>query len=281
MNKKVAVQGVPFDEKSSFLRGAAQAPPLIREALFSDAYNSYSEQGVEVLTPELTDFGEAEISSYFQIEPKALKILQEGYQLLTWGGDHSITYPLIRAFHQIYGPLSILQIDAHSDLYHEFEGDPYSHACPFARIMEEGLAQRLVQVGVRAMTPHLREQADRFGVEVIEMKDYSLKKLLPLFFSPGLPSSGGLGGSKGIQGGPPLYLSLDLDGLDPAYAPGVSHQEAGGLSSRQVIDIIHQLPVPLVGADIVEYNPTRDHAGITAALAGKLSREILANMLGK
>ena len=259
MNDKVAIWGVPFDEKSSFLKGAAQAPPLIREALFSEAYNAYSELGVEVLIPEVTDFGEAEITSYFQIESKASNILQEGYRLLTWGGDHSITYPLIRAFSQIHGPLSILQIDAHSDLYQEFEGDPYSHACPFTRIMEEGLAKQLVQVGVRAMTPHLRKQADQFGVEIIEMKDYSLDKL------PSLNS--------------PFYLSLDLDGLDPAFAPGVSHQEAGGLSSRQVIDLIHQLPVPLVGADIVEYNPTRDPSGITAALAGKLSKEILAKML--
>ena len=257
----LALLGIPFDDKSSFLRGAAQAPPLIREALFSDAYNVYTEQGIYVDPELLTDFGDISIDSYLQIESEVANILSKGHRLLSWGGDHSITYPLIRAYHARFGKLTIVQIDSHGDLYQDFEGDPYSHACPFARIMEEGLAKRLIQVGVRSLTPHQREQAKRFGVEQIEMKDYALDKL---------PALDG-----------PLYLSLDLDGLDPAFAPGVSHQEAGGLSSRQVIDLIQHISIPFVGADIVEYNPSRDHSGITAALAGKLSREILGNMLSK
>ena len=256
----VALLGLPFDAKSSYLRGASEAPPLIRESLFSDAYNPYSELGVRVAKEEIRDFGDKPVNSYQEIEGVVQEILQEPVRLLTFGGDHSITYPLIRAYTQRYGKLTILQIDAHGDLYDEFEGDPYSHACPFARIMEEGLIERLVQVGIRSLTPHLREQVKRFEVEVLEMKDYDLTHL---------PELSG-----------PLYLSLDLDGLDPAFAPGVSHQEAGGLSSRQVIDIIQQLPLSLIGADLVEFNPSQDTGGITAALAGKLSREILANMIG-
>ena len=256
----VALLGLPYDQKSSFLQGASEAPPLIREALFSEAYNPYSERGVKIARDEIQDFGDKTVSSYQEIEGIVRKVLENPVRLLTLGGDHSITYPIIRAYTQRYGKLNILQIDAHGDLYDEFEGDRYSHACPFARIMEEGMVEGLVQVGIRSLTPHLRQQVERFGVKVVEMKDYALDRIPRL---------------KG-----PLYLSLDMDGLDPAFAPGVSHQEAGGLSSRQVIEIFHHLPVPLIGADLVEFNPSRDVGGITAALAGKLSREILANMIG-
>ena len=179
--------------------------------------------------------------------------------MITLGGDHSITYPLLKAFHKIHGPLEILHIDAHADLYDSFEGDRFSHACPFARIMEEKLASRLVQVGIRTFSGHQREQAERFGVEVIEMKDYSLEKI-PRF--------------KG-----PLYLSLDMDALDPAFAPGISHHEPGGFTSRELIAIIQNIKAPLVGADIVEYNPVRDINGVTAAVCAKFLKEIAARML--
>ena len=121
--------------------------------------------------------------------------------------------------------------DAHSDLYDEFEGDKFSHACPFARIMESGLAARLVQVGIRTMNPHQAAQAKRFEVEVHEMRNLDLGNM-PRFENP-------------------LYLTLDLDGIDPAFAPGVSHHEPGGLSSREVISLIQNLDANIVGADIV------------------------------
>ncbi len=152
-----------------------------------------------------------------------------------------------------------MHIDAHTDLYHEYEGDPHSHACPFARIMEEKLATRLVQVGIRTLNPHQREQAEKFGVEVFEMKNFEREQL------PQLEGS--------------VYISLDMDGFDPAFAPGVSHHEPGGLTSRQVIDMIQNLKGEIVGADIVEFNPTRDVQGITAALAAKMMKEIIGEML--
>jgi arginase len=180
-------------------------------------------------------------------------------KLLSLGGDHSVTWPLIRAHAKKHPKLTILQIDAHPDLYDELDGNRHAHACPFARIMEEGLVDRLVQIGIRTLNKHQREQAARFGVEIIEMKDWSPEKL-PVFDSP-------------------LYLTLDLDGLDPAYAPGVSHHEPGGFSTREVIRIIQNLPPVLVGADIVELNPVRDPIGITAMLGSKLLREVAAKML--
>lgn len=193
------------------------------------------------------------------IEAAVREQLARHDRLLLLGGDHSVTFPILQAFHQKYNKLSILHLDAHADLYDSFEGNKYSHACPFARIMEAGLATRLIQVGIRTLTTHQREQAQRFGVDVIEMKDWSDSIMFQL------------------DG--PVYLSLDLDALDPAFAPGVSHHEPGGFTSRQVISIIQNLKGNLVGADLVEFNPTRDVAGITAMLAAKLFKELLARLI--
>lgn len=151
-----------------------------------------------------------------------------------------------------------MHIDAHADLYHEFEGDPYSHACPFARIMENSLAERLVQVGIRTLTTHQAQQAKKFDVEIHEMKNLDLCKI-PKFENP-------------------LYISLDLDGFDPAFAPGVSHHEPGGLSTRQVVDLFHQIDAQVIGGDIVEYNPNRDFKNMTAYLAAKMMKEMLVKM---
>lgn len=256
----ISVVGIQFDQKSSFLRGSSLAPPLIREALFSESTNAFSELGIDVLGSKLIKY-ELDISprNVEDIKTGSEKIIKNGRRMVSIGGDHSITYPIVAAHYDKYGPMNILHIDAHSDLYHDFEGDPHSHACPFARIMEKKMASRLVQVGIRCLTPHLREQSKKYGVEVIEMKDYGLKAI------------------PQIDG--PLYISLDMDALDPAFAPGVSHHEPGGFTSRQVLDIIQNIDAPILGADIVEYNPTRDIHNITAALAGKLVKEILAKMI--
>jgi agmatinase len=195
-----------------------------------------------------------------RIEATLHELVEADVRVISLGGDHSITHPIVRAHAPRYPSLTILHLDAHPDLYDELDGNRNSHACPFARIMEEGLADRLVSLGIRAATPHLREQADRFGVEIINAgRDWR----------PAVSS---------LQ--PPIYLSLDLDILDPAFAPGISHHEPGGLSTREVLDIIHSLPHPPVGADIVELNPDRDHNGVTAMVAAKLLKEILAGMLG-
>ncbi len=257
--KTIGIQGIAYDDKSSFLKGAAKAPAAIRKTLHSGSSNYFTELGINVDTPQIADHGDFEVEEYFDIESITRNNLCKSNRLLTLGGDHSITYPVVKAFSQSYGALEILHLDAHSDLYHKFEGDPYSHACPFARIMEEGLATRLVQVGVRALTDHQREQIAKYQVEVHEMRN--LGSLLELQFAG------------------PLYLSLDMDVFDPAYAPGVSHHEPGGLSPREALNIVQGLASPMVGADVVEYNPVRDNSEITAALAAKMMREILGKML--
>ncbi|PHN07585.1 agmatinase [Flavilitoribacter nigricans] len=255
----IAIVGVPFDDNSSYLKGAAAGPSAIRAAYHSESTNYYAEDGTNLLEAPVSELGDMPVSEYFDIQQHTETILARGGMMIALGGDHSITYPLIKGHSRYYDWLTILQIDAHGDLYDNFEGNPYSHASPFARIMEEGLAKRLIQVGNRTLTNHQRDQAKRFGVDIIEMKDWRPGKKLPL------------------EG--PLYLSVDLDVLDPAFAPGVSHYEPGGMSVRDLIGIISQINVPLIGADIVEYNPSRDLNDMTAMVGARLCKEIIAKIL--
>jgi agmatinase len=260
----VALVGLPFDENSSFLRGAALAPARIREVLHSGAANLCAESGLDLgVEPRLKDLGDLKLDSgmvaFAQIETAISTVLNRGARVLSLGGDHAITYPILRAYAAKHERLNVLHLDAHPDLYDELEGNRYSHGCPFARVMEESLVHRLVQVGIRTMNPHQREQAARFGVEVVEMRDWQ----------PG----------HAIDLDGPTYLSLDMDVLDPAFAPGTSHHEPGGLSTRDVIRLIQGLDLPIIGADIVECNPERDPLGITAMTAAKLLKEIAASML--
>jgi arginase len=260
----VALLGIPYDANSSYLRGAADAPPRIREALFGEWSNLWTEDGQNLGQPGVFHAaGDLKLPlavepAFAAIEQKVGTIVNTGQPLICLGGDHSITYPILRGFHPRYPDLTILHFDAHPDLYHEL-GGRYSHACPFARIMEERLARRLVQVGVRTLNGHQFEQAQRFGVEIITMRGLAQLDALRL------------------EG--PLYISFDLDALDPAFAPGVSHFEPGGLSVREVLTIIQGLRVPVVGADLVEYNPIRDHHTQTAAVCGKLVKEFTAAIL--
>ena len=256
--------GVPWDLSSSFVRGAAGAPPLIREALRSPSSNSWSELGVDVATPAvLQDAGDLSLpedaaEARAAIEAGISALLEQDAIPVALGGDHSITYPVLRAFRGRVPNLTIVHVDAHADLYDEFEGDRFSHACPFARIMEEGLASRLVQIGIRTLTRHQREQAKRFGVEIYDPAHWSEAPIERLI--------------------PPVYVSIDLDGLDPAFAPGVSHPEPGGLTTRSVISILHRLPSPIAGADVVEYNPGNDVRDLTARVAAKIVKELAATI---
>lgn len=254
--------GIPYDHSSSFLRGAAGAPPLIRATLTSPAGNPFTEHGADLT--QLADAGDLNISddpatARAEIQAGIDAILDRRHRPIALGGDHSITYPIMRAVAKYHRNVTILHIDAHADLYDEFEGDRGSHACPFARIMEEQLCGRLVQVGVRTLTPHQRDQIARFGVETIEMQQFAA------------------GARPAVDG--PIYVSIDLDGLDPAFAPGVSHREPGGLSVRELLTMIHSLGGPVIAADLVEFNPAQDGSGLTAAVAAKLVREVAGTML--
>jgi agmatinase len=263
----LAVIGVPFDEKSSFLRGAAAGPAAIRASSTGKARNPETELGLDLERDTvMVDLGDVDTSgdvdkTFCRIEAAVAAVLKKKARPIILGGDHSITYPIMKAMARVFRPLDLLHFDAHPDLYEDLYGDRLSHACPFARIMEDGLADTLVQVGVRAATANQRAKARRHGVRMVEMKDF--REGLILSFKN------------------PLYISFDLDSLDPAFAPGVSHQEAGGLTTRQAIDLIHRLKARIVGLDVVELNPARDPSGITASAAVKIIKEVAGVMIDK
>lgn len=260
----LALLGLPNDSNSSYLRGSAKAPEAIRQALHCESSNLSTEDGGdlgnEVRFVDLGDLQQFDGIPYrCSIEETITAALARGASILSLGGDHAISYPALRAYARHFGPLDVLHLDAHPDLYDELDGNRYSHACPFARALEEGCIRRLIQIGIRTMNTPQRAQAEKYGVEVIDADSWT--GTLP----------------DGILH--PLYISVDMDVLDPAFAPGVSHHEPGGLSTRDVLRLIHNLPVRPVGADLVELNPSRDGSGMSAMVAAKIVKELAAAML--
>jgi agmatinase len=258
--------GIPYDNNSSFLKGPALAPQRIRLMDTEGSANVFAENGMEIRNGiEYSDEGDIVFNdidpakAFATIQKKITGLLNDNHKVIALGGDHSVSYPLIDAFSNKYEKLNILHLDAHSDLYENFDNNPYSHASPFARLTETGKINSLTQVGLRTLTTHHREQAKKFGIRIVEMKDLNFS------FINTLQS--------------PLYISLDIDVLDPAFAPGISHHEPGGMSTRELLKIIQQINVPVVGADIVEYNPVRDVNNMTAMVGYKLMKELISKML--
>ena len=265
MKPSIKVIGVPDDINSSFMRGSGAAPPLIRKALYSDSSNLFSESGLNLdkdgVWEDIGDIllsGEGAVENFKKIKSFVKGVINPNQRLISLGGDHSISWPILDAHLDVWSTLDILHIDAHPDLYDNLLDNKLSHASPFARIMETGRVNRLVQVGIRTLNKHQREQAEKFGVEIYEMRD--------------------LGQFSSLSFSKPVYCSIDIDALDPAYAPGVSHFEPGGLSTRQLIDCINGFNGQLIGADIVEYNPKRDFHNLTAMVAAKLLKEVIARI---
>lgn len=244
------------------MRGPANAPNRIREAIASPSSNLSIEGGGEfAIGHNVEDLGDVQglddAAAHDAVDVVAASVeraWKAKRPLLSLGGDHSVAWPILKAIAPQYERLTILQFDAHPDLYPDFEGDPLSHACPFARIMETFDHVDLVQVGIRTLNRIGQQQADRFEVRIHPAS--SLPAAQELHFDH------------------PVYISLDLDVLDPAFAPGVSHHEPGGLSTRELIGLLHAIDTPVIGADLVELNPDRDPTGITAMVAAKLVKEL-------
>ena len=257
---KIGLVGIPFDGNSSYATGAAAAPSAIRTAFTCDASNTWNE-AMQDVAAHLVDLGDATLSDATD-QDDGVRCVLDRYpdveQFVFLGGDHSVTYPILRAMAPRFPNLTLIHFDAHPDLYPEFNGNRYSHACPMMRIMEAGLAQRIIQVGIRTMNDVQLEQARRFNAEVIAMKDWP--RALPTITGP-------------------AYLTFDMDVLDPAFAPGVSHREPGGMNVREAMWAISELSGWLVAADIVELNPQRDPGGLSATVAAKMLKEIAGRML--
>ena len=197
--------GAPYDGASSFRPGARLAPAQIRR--MAESLNACTERGVDLSGSAARDDGDLSVGTRLQsaltrIEAAVGRILDEGAVPIVLGGDHIVTLPAFQAALARYPNLKLLYLDAHPDLYAEYEGDAYSHACVAARILDlEGMdGQRITQAGIRAVTPEQREAARRAGICIVPAWEFS--------------------GLRYVETGP-LYLSVDIDVLDPAYAPGV------------------------------------------------------------
>jgi arginase len=261
--RSITLLGVPFDAASSFQPGAALGPAAIRAALRRGSTNTWTEDGTDLAAPGvLDDAGDGTpgpgAAGRDAVTAAVAAVLDRGARPLVLGGDHSVTWPVLRAVRDRYPALAVLHLDAHADLYDHLDGDRFTHASPMARVMEEGLADRLVQVGIRTLNRHQRDQAARFGAEVHEVKDWA--------------------GPPALRFETPVYVSLDVDVLDPAYAPGVSHPEPGGLSVREVLAVLRRVRGRIVGADLVEFNPRNDQSPVTGLVCAKLVKALVDAM---
>lgn len=273
--------GVPWDVSSSYRRGSAKAPDKIREATSGDLYNPYTEIYVDIINKwQIFDGGNVQFPSHdvIQARDEIFKTLKPLYnaikdtKFLFIGGDHLITFFCIHSLVKLGvfqdRTVGILYFDAHPDLYEHYEGNRYSHACVLRRIIEETPIdpKNVIQVGIRAGTPEQREFSNKYGITTIYCKELRRKGMeetsyLIQDFSQTVDQ---------------IYLSVDLDILDPAFAPGLGNPEPAGLSIRELVDLIQELAgLPIVAFDIAEYCPVFDNSNITAFAAAKVIKEIL------
>jgi agmatinase len=269
---EVGVLGIPFDGAVSFRRGTAMAPARIRE--LTPHLAPCAEEG-QPLCLRIHDYGDValdlEWSRFFDsVEQQALEVFRHALPLFL-GGDHSVTIPLMRAFQQaVGGPFGVVHIDAHPDLFDEYEGHRWSHACTERRALElPGLGpEHLVFFGLRSFAMeewtflqenpeiqvHTARQCHRQGIEAVAAQ--AVERLASV---------------------PAVYLTLDIDSLDPAYAPGTGTPEGGGLSTRDLLELVRILlaELPVRAMDVVEVAPPLDHGDVTVFAALKTIYEAL------
>jgi len=254
---------IPWDNSSSFRRGCAEGPRAIREATSEELYNSFNELLINLAEHwSYKDLGDIRVDTFEELVEKVNKTVKGHYSgelFLFLGGDHSITYATFKAIKEASGDdFGLIYFDAHPDMYPEYEGDKYSHACTVRRLIEEGQVkgEKVVQIGVRAPTREQVEFAKEHGVKIISASEIYQSPRVHVSFEK-------------------AYLSFDMDVLDPAFAPGVGNPEPGGLSTRELVEVIKSLNVEIIAFDIVELNPNYDYKGISAFAAAKIIREVL------
>jgi len=276
------VLGIPWDASSSYRKSSATAPNIIRQATSGELYNPYTENNVNIKEKWLIfDAGDVKISSNDAMTSRkeVLSTLTRIYnskknqRFLFLGGDHLISYFCFYSLCEIGyfegGRSGIIYLDAHPDLYYQYKGNLYSHACVLRRILDQTKIdpKNIIQIGIRASTKEQREFANNSGIKTIyknqflEEKPDTIAKVIKEEFSGTVEK---------------IYLSIDLDILDPAYAPGLGNPEPGGLTTRELINFIQEISdLPISVFDVVELSPTYDQSNITAFAAAKVIKETL------
>jgi agmatinase/guanidinopropionase len=273
----VAVVGVPYDSATSYRSGARFGPRGIREQslLLWGYHNALAVAPFQALS--VIDYGDLDVvpvdilATQQKIESAINAIISTGTTVLTLGGDHSITLPLLRAHARRYGPLAVIHFDAHPDTWDsEFDGHKYSHGTTFRRALEEELVDTsaYLQIGIRGPTAGPEDYANalRLGARMITADEV---------FSHGVAEV--IAEIRNRIANRPVYLSFDIDAIDPAFAPGTGTPEVGGPTSQMMLQILRGLKgLKFVGFDLVEVAPPFDHSGITSILAANLAFEFLA-----
>lgn len=276
----VAVVGVPLDIGTSNRPGARFGPRGIRaESVLTRPYNMAT-RAAPFDSLRIDDIGDVATNPYDLLDAVARieafydELLGHGVIPVSMGGDHTVVLPILRAVARRHGPVGLVHVDAHTDINDTMFGERIAHGTPFRRAVEEGLLDpgRVVQIGVRA-TGYAADDFDwsrRQGFRVVQAEECWHRSLTPLMDEV----------RPQLQGGP-VYLSFDIDGLDPAYAPGTGTPEIGGLTTVQALEIIRGCRgLPLVGCDLVEVAPVYDHSGMTALVAANLLYEMLCVLPG-
>ena len=271
----VAVLGVPFDSGVSYRPGARFGPGHIRAsskllrpynpALAVEPFGQHQVADAGDVAVNPFDLGEA----IAQIQAASDDVRADGAKLLTIGGDHTIALPLLRSLARDHGKIAVLHFDAHLDTWDTYFGAPYTHGTPFRRASEEGLLdlERCLHMGTRGPLYSGQDLEDDhlLGFQVIRSDDYQ---------SDGVASI--VDRMRARLGDAPIYVSIDIDVLDPAHAPGTGTPEAGGLTSRELLNTLRGLVgLNIIGADIVEVSPPYDHAEITGIAAAHVAYELL------
>ena len=272
----IVIAGVPFDTGVSYRPGARFAPTQIREASrllrpYNPALDVSPFERVQV-----ADAGDIAVNPFHigeaidTIQHAAADLTRSGTRLVTLGGDHTVALPLLRAAAAVHGPVALLHFDAHLDTWDTYFGAPYTHGTPFRRASEEGLIdlERSLHMGIRGPLYGKQDLEDDavLGFQVIRSDDYEVDGVRSIVER-----------MRGRLAGGPVYVSIDIDVLDPAHAPGTGTPEAGGLTSRELLNTLRGLVgVDVVGADIVEVSPPYDHAELTGIAAAHVGYELLS-----
>jgi agmatinase len=274
----VVVVGVPFDTGVSYRPGARFGPGHIRaSSRLLRPYNPALDVS-PFSAQQVADAGDIAVNPFditeaiSQIEEGAASLADNGSRLVTLGGDHTIALPLLRVIARQHGPVAVLHFDAHLDTWDTYFGAPYTHGTPFRRASEEGLIDRehSLHIGIRGPLYDARDLTDDgvLGFQVIPATDFEEFRV-----------AGVIERMKHRLGGRPVYVSVDIDVLDPSHAPGTGTPEAGGVSSRELLAILRSLAdLHVAGADIVEVAPAYDHAEITGIAAAHVGYELLSAM---
>ncbi|AQT82267.1 agmatinase [Mycolicibacterium litorale] len=276
----VAVVGAPFDAGVTYRPGARFGPSHIRQASrllkpYNPALDVQPFARQQVVDAGDLLFNPFDIGTAVQqIEDGALELLRDGARLVTLGGDHTIAYPLLRAVNKIHGPVALVHFDAHLDTWDTYFNTPLTHGTPFRRAAEEGLfvSGHSAHVGIRGSlySPDDLSEDAGMGFHVVHCRDFLRRSIDDV-----------IDGLRQTIGDRPLYVSIDIDVLDPAHAPGTGTPEAGGMTSRELLEILRGFDgLALIGADVVEVSPAYDHAEITGIAAANIAYE-LVSLLGR